>query len=697
MTSMKKIEGSAGRQARHAGRMCFPAEETCAVRMRCSRGERIFLHSLQRFVFLLICLAICAVSAFGQTGGKVTLKSGAVMEYSEAHVEGGEVVMKLPHGMMRLPVEQLSDASKQALGLGPSPATAPAAQPEPALDSAGPAPVAQDALADKKEAKPHLPEPENSEPVISAEPLPAEAAGVEKTAFVPTVFPGDKHLPLSLPPRPVSAKQYDVKEWSFELPSKLEGNPKIVFEVIIPTGKDGSTAKGAEDIVLYSPYINAISPLKGSPFRALAETHGMTVFSFNVKTDPEQVEEPEKCYYFAGSGFFETVLNAWEKVRQKVGGASKNLLVAGNSGGSSMAERFALAYPGKVDGVVLVSGWRFEPMKPLTKPSATAWCLVHTRGDRREEANRELVAQGRALGLNMLYAINPPVAKDKKGFERHEVEDFHHSADEAGFAIANQFLVAIRDLRLKGKGWAAAEGWPFAAKLSENCAIGENAAAKEGAEPRLFFPSEDFVETWQSNENRFSVVSTPRGREIEVLVRYPCGLPPKGIILFGGGSTTFPAYQGDDMDFLAMQGYLVVGAPSAEDVDVDEWEAIANWIASGPQWSSLPISLVGFEDTGRDFLVLAPRLKGERFKAVAAVDAPLLFAREDLSPVKAIPLTRQTVLLGSLDPNPEKREPFVGYTKAAKEAGGKVEIVPMPAESPSLRFDLLESIAGKLR
>ncbi|MCK9589526.1 MAG: hypothetical protein WC076_13385 [Terrimicrobiaceae bacterium] len=660
--------------------------------------------------------AVCAVSAFGQTGGKVTMKSGAVMEYQEARVEGGEIVMKLPHGMMRLPVSLVSEESLRRVGEAPgtsaarpAPAGSPANAPAPAKAQASPSPApgaaaglapvgpgvqagaASPSLPDKTGAK--QPEPGNPEPVISADPLPPETGGAGKAVFVPTAFPSAGHLPASLPSRPVSAKKYDTKEWGFELPSKLEGNKKVIFQVLVPAGKDGGPAEGAEDIVFYAPFLNARSILKGSPFRELAEMHGMTVFSCDITTDPALVDDPAKCYYFAGSGFFQTVLEAWEKVRQKVGGASKNLLLAGNSGGASMAERFALAYPGKVDGAVLVSGWHYEPM---AGPNAVAWCLVHTRGDRREDANRELVEQGRALGLNMLCAITPPVAGDKKGFERHEVEDFHHSADEAGFAIANQFLVAIRDLRLKG-ALAKPETWPFAAKLPEGCAIEQNTGGGEGAGPRLLFPSGDFAAAWQSNGNRFCAVKTPRGREIEVLVRYPRGLPPKGIVLFGGGSTAFPAYQGDDMDFLAMQGFIVVGAPSAEDVGVDEWEAVANWIASGPQWGSLPISLVGFEDAGRDFLVLAPRLKSERFRAVAAVDAPLLLPRDELSPLQALPLTRQKVLLASLDPAPEKREPFLGYMKAAKGAGPQAEIVPTPAESPSLRFDLLEGLSQKLK
>ena len=88
---------------------------------------------------LVAVLAFFAVSAFGQTGGKMTMKSGAVMEYQEAHVEGSEIVMKLPHGMMRLPASLISEESLLRIGGSPALFTA---EPEPAPSPANlPAPV----------------------------------------------------------------------------------------------------------------------------------------------------------------------------------------------------------------------------------------------------------------------------------------------------------------------------------------------------------------------------------------------------------------------------------------------------------------------------------------------------------------------------------------------------------------------------
>src|SRR3981189_430966 len=78
----------------------------------------------ERLFYYVICLTLltCRIS-LGQTasGRKLTLRSGAVIEYWEARVEGSDVILKLPYGSMRVQTSTVSEESLQSISGHPSP------------------------------------------------------------------------------------------------------------------------------------------------------------------------------------------------------------------------------------------------------------------------------------------------------------------------------------------------------------------------------------------------------------------------------------------------------------------------------------------------------------------------------------------------------------------------------------------------
>ena len=167
------------------------------------------------------------------------------------------------------------------------------------------------------------------------------------------------------------------------------------------------------------------------------------------------------------------------------------------------------------------------------------------------------------------------------------------------------------------------------------------------------------------------------------MIRYPKG-NPKGVIIYGGGATEM-IDRGDDMDFLGLQGFIVVGTPDEGGGTPDDARELLKWVTSLEQWKSYPVFLLGFNEAGRDFLSLLP--EAGRVRAAAAIDAPLAAAAD------AFPKTK--IFVSSLDSAADNQEPFQSYLKRASAAGANVSVISPNAGSNLLRFDLLEEIAAR--
>gem|GEM_PF-2542850 len=643
---------------------------------------------LHRLLLLLFCSASYAGLAFGQTGGKLTMKSGAVMEYQEARVEGGEIVMRLPHGMMRLPVSLVSEDSMARLVPRPEAGT-------PTADAVGEvhgvaAVVAKPGTTEEAGKSPKPSQPSLAE--VAAEKSPAQPAAVDRGELFRDPFPA------SLEMRPAGGDKNPTRLIEAEIEGKLAGNPKVKFSALVPVDKMGQPTKGAADIVFYAPYINQGKPLEGERFaRELAERYGMTVFSMSVRSRFEDVEDETKCYYYKESGSFDMVVEFWEKLVSDLRLPQRKLLVAGNSGGSTMAQRFAMAYPDKIDAVVLMGGWRFAAFeRALVFP----WLLLATRDDVREVPSQELAESGRKLGMNMLVGRTPVSWQTPEQFrEMYSSTNFRHTMSDSGLDIAQEFLCAIRDRRENSAQWRDPSRWPLRAPASAPWLVTKNSGAAPASGDEVVFPSEHFAELWMRNELRQAVVE---GASHPVPVRYPTSegrrasetnpsgqapptqaVPPgssssagapKGIVLYGGGAGDAVDI-GDDMDLLGILGYIAVDVGTQDDAG-----ACLEWVLGHKPWEKLPVFLLGLNEYGNVFLRLARDRHGGRIKAVGTIDALL-------GPDAHGPDAPHVLLCGG---DRAKRDDFL---LKARAAGVRAETVEAENDQDETRrFALIEKV-----
>ncbi|HEY5741119.1 MAG TPA: hypothetical protein VIS99_01150 [Terrimicrobiaceae bacterium] len=699
-----------------------------------ARGSlRSAIRAMFFFHGIWLTFLTCEISLAEEgRSGKLTLKSGSVIDYSDARIEGEEVILKLPYGLMRIRVSTVSETSLRGIPRRPGAAVAaatPAATKTPvSKPQQSPAPPSKPQSTPTPTAKvqdsptpvptptpPQLPtlrageklatfeeggassgsaspaEPEDNPllrlsdaPAISEKPaVPVDLISMQQTW---------KHLPKALPPMPRElhrTQKFATKEFNFQLVSKLYGNPQVKILCKIPIDAEGKPLKSASDVVFYAPFINQKYFFLDRWPRDLAELYGMTVFSMLIETDETDVENHQKCFYYPESGSFELVLRAWERIVDELSMPRKNLLVATQSGGASMAERFAIEYPDLVDAVVLMGGWRY---KAISQPNTIAWCVLHTRGDFRKEANNDLVACCRSMGLNVLEAATPIRATTKEDFShQHTDRNFHHTPGDAAFDIGIQFLAAIRDLRNTQADWKDASRWPLRAPVAFPWAIEKNAGSLPPFGEAVYFPSKDLATVWLRNRYRYVEIPSAGNGSLTVLVCYP-EKDPRGIIIYGGDGPD--AENGDDMDFLASQGFIVVGQETTG--DAEDSLGIFQWVTSLKQWKSLSIFALGFNDAGRDFLALLPKEDSARVKSAVAVDSSLLYPDEDLSPLKALKSTKQKIYVSSLDSSAATREPFQSYLAEAKQASADVSLIDPPDASTGARFELLERIAAEL-
>ncbi len=410
----------------------------------------------------------------------------------------------------------------------------------------------------------------------------------------------------------------------------------------------------------------------------------MTVFSMTIKTARENFDDPEKYYPYAESGSHQMLLQVWDKVVDQLRVPRKNLLILANSAGSVMVQRFALLNADRVDAVSMIGGWHYEPM---LKPNAIAWSVLCTRGDIREEANVELAEQARALGVNMLHTTTPICALKKADFTKQYTDtSFHHTASISGYDIAQQFLAAVRDMRNADKNWRNTALWPLRAPADYPWAVEKSGADSLPLTEATCLPSEAFAAAWLRNENRSVVVPSADGGSRAAFIRYPQAENPKGVIIYGGGAAE-RSDRGDDIDFLSMQGFIVVGTPEEIGGNLEDARALLNWVSSLEQWKSYPIFLLGFNEAGRHFLSLLPET--ERVRSAAAIDARLPSVQA------VLPKTDQQIYLSSLDSDGGDQEAFQPYLKEATAAGASVSVISPDRSSALLRFDILEEIATR--
>lgn len=508
------------------------------------------------------------------------------------------------------------------------------------------------------------------------------AAGGEGVAQLPGGAKAPPEpLPGSIPDQQSGRlnKQYKIREGEFTVSSRLAGNPTIKVRYHAPETPDGRLAATAADLVFYAPYIRELDPLGSKDnqyLRDLTEVHGMTVFSMLIKSEWADLDAPDRLYYFERSGSYDTVGRAWEQVRSKLSLPYRNLLIVGNSGGGTMAVGLALKYPDKIDALAFCGASHFNTLLEgkSAKLQVPTYAVI-TRSDVRYRDNLEFLQGGHAEGAPFLFSVWPSAPTELKGFSAKSGINFHHWGHKRAFRSLDDFVVSVRDARARGavkpERWV--ENVPM--RFWEPGEEPSLASLKELEAAPAKVPDAMFKASYDSNLYRFARVPMPDGEELPVVVRYP--EVPRGVILFGGRSTDGTTEVGDALDVLGVEGWIAVGVLSEKGQNLPDgyWESIIAWIAEQPNWHRYPLHLVGWEDSARDFLLLAAANPALPITSISALEGSLLYPEAGKSPAEAVTAKMPTLLLAGKKMDFAEREPVVSFLNATHRVGLPVGLV----------------------
>jgi hypothetical protein len=454
-------------------------------------------------------------------------------------------------------------------------------------------------------------------------------------------------LPNKLPDSAVSTipSVFQYKEGTFELPSKLTGNKTIKFFYRIPIDSSGEVAKSASNIVFYASYPlekeGPTSLLKNPGLLELTTIYGMTLFTWKTVSDLKDVDDNNNFVYYQESGSYETFIAAYEKILTDFSLEQKKLMIIGQSGGSTFAERFAVAYPNMIDAVAMNGAGR---LATIDKPGKILWCALHARGDVRESANIAFVNNARAQGMNVIYGIAPVPIKKRDDWLNRYNEGFHHPPSALTWAILEQFIIDVVKLRDQGTAPSDLSKWPYSAVASDSYQIEDNRVPNPDTQSRVYFPSIDFTNLWKQLPFRYTQIQDETlSKPLQVSIYYPQDSPKGVIILCEGVGTS----EGDEMEYLASYGFIVIGA-NFSDGQISfskESRAVLKWTLLQDSLKNYPIFLAGKESGGRHAIIAACNNSDARILAVASSEAPLDWPIPELSPMKHLENLNAELLL----------------------------------------------------
>jgi hypothetical protein len=189
------------------------------------------------------------------------------------------------------------------------------------------------------------PIPYDTEPSSAAAPPPSPSSQQEEPELSPWVASSDSHQDHKL-----SSNSYQTYRGSFSVSSHMKSLPSIKCDYVIPI-HNGSPLPSAVDIVAIFPFPTEGDGTKG-PAKILAENYGFTVLALEFpgfEKDPGA--DHNNFYYYPASGSAEAYTTALSKLRDLCKFPHRKIFAFGLSGGGSMAQLFAEAYPEEVIAV----------------------------------------------------------------------------------------------------------------------------------------------------------------------------------------------------------------------------------------------------------------------------------------------------------------------------------------------------------
>jgi len=634
---------------------------------------------LSRFPKIL-CLFFLSVLA-AHAGDILYLKGGDTMEITSAHREGDFLEVTSKDGTIKFPQSALGEASLRQ----------------------------------------YFPE---SVPKVSTPSLPANPSPATSTPVTPLPpIPDAKEVMADLP-RTVSAatdldkeRKFTAKPVTYDIQSRMFDSAKIHIEALVPLDKSGRVPDSASNIIFYSAYGGFKNLLEGRDKKPgtyylwqLCEVYGYTLFTANfVDFKYDMADDHQKCFYYPESHSYEVVFQARNRLMTDFGLRKKKMMVIGESGGSSMAQRLGLLYPDDVAAVAMTGVGHLEPVPEKLDPSMP-WLDLYVRGDLREPENTAFRRQMRAAGANILFMAVEPCFTNKATIPKAQTSiNYHHAPNEYVFQLLQQFILDCIKLSDHEQPLAPRR-WPLVASTSAPFHIVKNTPSTEATDTALhdpiFFPSEDFATLWAQNVYR--KIQLPPCCEddpgLEILVRYPpAKVAPKGILLLNFSTDGLDAIQGDYLDYAAQDGVIVIAADfltknmaTKEETMLRQTKAFAEWATGVKEWSDLPVYLVGLGTGGRHMILTAAALNNPRIQLVVTKDSPLDWGIPDLSPTAAIDQLHFPLWVCA-SPDNEHHDETKTFTAQARARGKNVTRFDLtPADEQSL-FSFFDKVISHFK
>lgn len=494
-----------------------------------------------------------------------------------------------------------------------------------------------------------------------------------------------KAIVLTEDPQQVSTEEKNsagAKTFAYKIKSDLYANKEVTVYYRIFLDGTGKPGPQAGNIIFQAPYTNLSSGGKyfeHSYPRDLVDKYGYTVYSFVVKGKLTYVEDHVKCHYYPESGSFDIAFKIQDFLTKKYGLQSKKLIIAGESGGSAMAELMGVHNPDKIDVIAFPGGRFFEQPKPDTK---IAWFGTNTWGDipQRKNAYRDLKDQMDSMGVKWLHCQTPPEWKE------FGWESFHHALNPLAEDLLVEYIHATIDLRDQNKLFPPS-AWPV--QFDDN---GE----------KLSMPSEKFLEIWKKIPHDAIRLADAKTATADRPIIFPAVTSePKGVVLFFHDDIFEPdVILLDNLQYFSENGFIALSLHLGEDPkeNLKKIEDLISYVEKEPKWNELPIFLSGSGSGGQLAATEAFHSSSKRIKAVAAISSPTDSSTDETSPLLAIQSSHIPTLLvygdKDLELNSRNRAPDK-MVQAAPDGEKQVTVKLVPQVEENLGrewFHVLEDI-----
>ncbi len=403
--------------------------------------------------------------------------------------------------------------------------------------------------------------------------------------------------------KPAVIRTPTLIEGSFKLKVNLPFNEETLVRYMIPLDpQTGKPKASASNMVFYAPYTgNAPGIRRGlKPWqRYFAEKLGYTIFSLSIDNGNPILYDKEHFYIYREVGWFEVIFKIKQRLEKQFKLIDKPLLIIGESSGSSMAQRMAVAYPDKIAGCAWVGGGTYKPFKQKLN---IAWLATNVWSGGGIPATKQFQQQAEALGMQVLRCEASPNWKTIGG------KYFHHAGSKVIYKLIQTFIKGIVELRDNNHGIVPSpEKWPVTVITCGK---------------KRFMPSKEFATLWQKLPHELS--RRLASGNTKGLLIYPPPAHPDKIVMFAVDVQQLPGVVLEDcLDFTTNKNMVAtaVNIGDAPLLDIKIADNALKELIKKSQWKNLDIYLVGSGMAGQILAIAGLKNGSTRIKKITLLNS----------------------------------------------------------------------------